>query len=104
MAENQCSEVLWVAVGALFGPFSFFSKHKLQFSILRFSEKENEFEFYFGSFSVHNLGFPGGSDGKESVSNAGDAGSIPGSGRSPGGGRGNPLQHSCLENSMDRGA
>ena len=47
----------------LFGPFACFSKHKLQFSILRFSEKENEFEFYFGSFSVHSLGFPGGSDG-----------------------------------------
>ena len=42
--------------------------------------------------------------GKESACNAGDAGSIPGSGRSPGGGNGNPLQYSCLENSMDRGA
>ena len=45
-------------------------------------------------------GFPGGSDGKES---AGDSGSIPGSGRSHGGGNGNPLQYSCLENPMDRG-
>ena len=43
--------------------------------------------------------FPGGSDGKESVCNAGDLGSIPGLGRSPGGGHGNPLQYSCLENS-----
>ena len=42
--------------------------------------------------------------GKESTCNAGDAGSIPGSGRSPGGGNGNPLQYSCLENPMDRGA
>ena len=50
------------------------------------------------------LGFPGGSDGKESACNAGDLGSIPGSGRSPGEGNGNPLQHSCLENPMDRGA
>ena len=49
-------------------------------------------------------GFPGGSDGKESVCNAGDPGSIPGSGRSPGGGHGNPLQSSCLQNPMDRGA
>ena len=48
--------------------------------------------------------FPGGSDGKESPCNAGDEGSIPGSGRSPGEGNGNPLQHSCLENPMDRGA
>ena len=49
-------------------------------------------------------GFPGGSDSKESAFNARDLGSIPGSGRSPGGGNVNPLQYSCLENSMDRGA
>ena len=47
---------------------------------------------------------PGGSDGKESACNAGDVGSIPGSGRSREEGNGNPLQCSCLENSMDRGA
>ena len=44
------------------------------------------------------LGFPGGSDSKESFSNAGDLGSLPGSGRSPGEVNGYPLQHSCLEN------
>ena len=49
-------------------------------------------------------GFPGGSDGKASACNVGDPGSIPGSGRSPGEGSGKPLQYSCLENSMDRGA
>ena len=49
------------------------------------------------------LGFPGGSDSKESSCNAGDLGSIPGLGISPGGGHGNPLQYSCLENPMDRG-
>ena len=49
-------------------------------------------------------GFPGGSGGKESACNAGDPGLIPGSGRSPGEGNGNPLQYSRLENSMDRGA
>ena len=48
--------------------------------------------------------FLGGSEGKESSCNAGDQGSIPGSGRSPGEGNGNPLQYSCLENSMDKGA
>ena len=48
-------------------------------------------------------GFPGGSDGKESACNVGDLGSIPGSERSPGGGNGNPLQYSCLENSMGTG-
>ena len=50
------------------------------------------------------IGFPGGSDGKASACNAGDLGSIPGSGRSPGKGNGYPLQDSCLENSMGRGA
>jgi len=48
-------------------------------------------------------GFPRGPDGKESACNAGDPGSVPGSGRSPGEENGNPLQYSCLENSMDRG-
>ena len=51
-----------------------------------------------------NEGFPGGSEGKESAYNAGDPGLIPRSGRSPGGGNGNPLQYSCLENLMDRRA
>ena len=48
--------------------------------------------------------FPGGSDGKESACHLGDLGLIPRSGRSPGEGIGYPLQYSCLENSMDRGA
>ena len=51
-----------------------------------------------------SLGFPGSPVSKESTCNAGDPGSIPGFGRSPGGGNGNPLQYSCLENPMDRGA
>ena len=50
------------------------------------------------------MGFPGGSVVKNPPANAGDAGSIPGSGRSPGVGNGNPLQYSCLGNPMDRGA
>ena len=50
---------------------------------------------------VFNRCFPGGSDGKMSAYNAGDPGSIPGSGRSPRKGNGNPLQYSCLENPMD---
>ena len=50
------------------------------------------------------MGFPGGSDGKESASSAGDWGSIPGSGRSPGGENGNPLQCSYLENPVGGGA
>ena len=51
-----------------------------------------------------NFFYTGGSDGKASACNEGDPGSIPGSRRSPGEGNGNPLQYSCLENSMDGGA
>ena len=50
------------------------------------------------------LRLPGGSDGKVSACNAGDLDSIPGLGRSPGEGNGNPLQYSCLKNPMDSGA
>ena len=56
---------------------------------------------------MHEDGLPRWLSGKESAANArdtGDVGLIPGSGRSPGGGNGNPLQYSCLENPMDRGA
>ena len=63
--------------------------------------------FFFLSFFYGFLccakDFPGGSDDKASVYNVGDLGSIPGPGRSSGEGNGNPLQYSCLENSMDRG-
>ena len=50
------------------------------------------------------MGFPGGSNGKEFACNAGDLGSVPGLQRSPGEGNGHPLQYSCLEKSMERGA
>ena len=53
--------------------------------------------FIYFSSSLWCLGFPGGSDSTESSHNAGDLGLIPGLGRSPGGGHGNPLQYSCLE-------
>ena len=59
--------------------------------------------FIMGKYEI-DYGFPGGSDSKESTCNIGDQGSIPGPERSPGEGNGNPLQYSCLENSMDRGA
>ena len=52
--------------------------------------------------TLYEFDFPGGSEDKVSVYNVGDLGSIPGSGRSPGGGNGNPLQYSGLENLMDR--
>ena len=54
--------------------------------------------------SMRTLGFPGGSDDKESACNAGDLGSIPGLKGYPGRGHGNPLQYSCLENPTNRGA
>ena len=59
----------------------------------------SDFDFHFTSYIY--LGFPGGSDGKVSTSKSGDLGSIPGLGRSPGEGKGYPLQYSGLENSMD---
>ena len=52
---------------------------------------------------INNI-FPGVSDGKEFACKVGNLSSTPGSGRSPGAGNGNPLQYSCLENPMDRGA
>ena len=63
---------------------------------------------WWDKFFVHQFdlqkGFPGGSVGKESACNVGDQSSIPGSGKSPGEGNGYPLQYSCLENPMNRGA
>ena len=59
---------------------------------------------YLSFISEFGLGFPGGSEVKAPACNAGDLGSIPGLGRSPGEGNGNSLQYSCLENPMDRGA
>ena len=55
------------------------------------------------SLYTYSQGFPGSSMVKNPPANAGDAGSIPGLGRSPGGGNDNPLQYYCLENPMDRG-
>ena len=71
---------------------------------------DNKYSVRDGLFIQNNhclcslVSFPGGSDGKASACNAGDLDSISGSGRSPGEGNGNPLQHSCLENPMDGGA
>ena len=59
---------------------------------------------YISVFGFHFQGFPGGSVVKNLPANAGDTGSIPELGRSPGGGNGTPLQYSCLGNPMDRGA
>ena len=85
---------------------------------LNAKEKERRWCFYSGELArtrrrlslrwrlekLHTPVFPGSLDGKASAYNAGDTGSIPGSGRSPGEGNGNLLQYSCLENPMDGGA
>ena len=65
--------------------------------IVSFYAKRRSYKYIF------SRGSPGSSDGKESACPMGDPGRIPGLGRSPGEGIGNPLQYSCLENSMDRG-
>ena len=72
------------------------------------TKKKNMYSLLFYSSQLDHLdSFPGhingGSEGKASACNAGDPGQIPGSGRSPGEGNGNPLQYSCLENPMDDG-
>ena len=70
---------------------------------LIFSSKEYAFQIAY-ALGINSGNFPNSSVGKESSCNAGDLGSIPGSGRSSAEGNGNPLQYSCLENPMDRGA
>ena len=79
---------------------------RMWYSELSFNEsKRNEIDlFLFSPLNSAQHSFPGGSEVKASACSAGDLGLIPGSGRSPGEGNGNPLQHSCLENPMERGA
>ena len=74
--------------------------------MLKSVEHIGTLQFFFPREEIRGAseGFPGGASGKEWPAYAGDLGSIPGWGRSPGGGHGNPLQYSCLENPMDRGA
>ena len=81
----------------------FFSNFPFHFQSLTFSDFLIKFNF-FATILEQSWGFPGGSEVKESACNAGDLGSISGSGRSPGEGNGNLLQYSCLENPMDKGA
>ena len=72
---------------------------------LSYSTTQSRYHITFGfHVSLGSLEGSGGSDGKASVYNATDLGSIPGLGRFPGEGNGNPLQYSCLENPMDGGA
>ena len=74
---------------------------------LRISTTKEKKDLYAESYKILKMeteGFPDGSNSKESACNVGDPGLIPGSGRSPGEGNGNPLQYSYLENSLDRKA
>ena len=75
----------------------FWSKYSWLKCCVSFSCVAKSFSYFLITFHYRLLGFPGGSDGKESTCNVEDLGSIPGLGRSPGGGHGNPLQYSCLE-------
>ena len=90
--------------------YGLFLEHRLQsFPNKRYTGSEffdllNDWNVLILSIYLTYLGFPGGSEVKASACNVGDLGSIPGSGRSPGEGNGNPLQYSCLENPMDGGA
>ena len=80
----------------------FYSRNTLVHSTINFSVTGPSSSPLDLSFEHEAQGFPGGSDCKESACNAGDLGSTPGSARYPAEGHGNPLQYSCLENSMDR--
>ena len=84
-------------MGGVNSPSSKLSEHLLN-SLMEFLSSWYSL-WLFKNFSTV-VGFPGGSDGKESACNAGDQGSIPGSGTSPGAENGYPSQYSCLENSM----
>ena len=98
----------------LYGPtltsiLDYWKKKHITLTVWTFVHKGMSLLFYMLSrfviaFLPVFLGFPGGLVSKESAHNAGDLGSIPGLGRSPGEGNGNPLQYFCQENSMDRGA
>ena len=78
-------------------------KHNTQLNYFNYPLQESMLEMYTNT-RVYGSFFPRSSVGKESACNAGDLGSIPESERAPGGGNGNPLQYSCLEKPMDRGA
>ena len=95
MCFKTCTEswniwLLWILLTSSFSIFDIKLKGSTHFSL---------------QWTINScMGFPRGSVVKNTIANAVEAGSIPGSGRSPGEGNGNPLQYSCLENAMDRGA
>ena len=78
----------------------YYTRNYIQCFVIIYNGKESEKVCMY----MYIWGFPGGSDSKASACNVGDPGLIPGLGRTPGEGNGNPLQYSCLENSTDGGA
>ena len=82
----------------------FLTSAKTSYSRSLNAEADKRIQLSYIKSDIEEGGFLGDSDAKESACNTGDAGLIPGSGRSPGGGNGNPLQYSCLENSINREA
>ena len=98
--------LMFWAMLAMHVGFSRVAAHRLLFVRIRLQRRRPQFDSWVRKIRWRRdrlptpvfLGFPGGSEGKESACNAQDLGSIPGLGRSPGGGHGGPLQYSCLEN------
>ena len=96
--------VWWNPVFAILALFFLFACYFLEHPDSIVIRRYLFFGFHSFPFPMCFMGFPGGSDGKESACNVGDLALIPGSGRSPGEGTGDPLQYSSLENSIDKGA
>ena len=98
--HHRCPLLLGLPAQTPTPPFQVVTEHQAEFPVLYSSFP---LVIHFTHSSVY-VGFPGGSEVKAPACNAGDLGSIPGSGRFPGEGNDNPLQYSYLENPMDRGA
>ena len=94
--SNPCTGKSWSGF--------FHTSAKTSYSRSLNAEADKRIQLSYIKPDIYEGGFPGDSDGKESACHTGDTGLIPGSGRSPGGGNGNPLQYSCLENSINREA
>ena len=104
--------VVWSSEGVMaivWRPWPWEGKQRMKIKSGRMCEGSSNLQYYLFMHiswfpSPHHMGFPGGSDDKESACSAGDLGSIPGLGSPPKEGNGNPLQYSCPENSKERGA
>ena len=113
--SNKFSKTFLIMINECFSETEFLNKMNNNKKLLLVSSRGSQKDWYLNIVEFSKLGIfiykqfcwtyiKNGSEVKASARNAGDLGLIPGSGRSPGEGNGNPLQYSCLENSMDRGA